>query len=124
MKTEDILKVMSLVHETFDEEISTSASETVFGIESWIDGKDKFFENLEEKLKLLNITSVEKKMVLAPLVWGLNIFDQEIKEHDKLLCGIGRDTWFTHVMFDTERKCWHRGDDYYYGKVVGSYDGY
>ena len=61
--------------------------------------------------------------VLAPVVWGVNKFGQEVKEHDKLSCGNGHDTWFTHVMFDTERNCWHREQDYYHNPVVGSYNG-
>jgi hypothetical protein len=54
-------------------------------------------------------------------VFGINKYGQTIKEHDKLLCGNGLDKWFTHVMFDSERGCWHREQDYYYGEVVGSY---
>ena len=50
MTERDILK---LVEETFGEEISTSCSETVLGLESWIDGKEAFMEKLAEKLKLL-----------------------------------------------------------------------
>lgn len=61
--------------------------------------------------------------VLAPVFWGVNKFGQEVKEHDKLSCGNGYDTWFTHVMFDTERSCWHREQDYYHSEVVGSYNG-
>lgn len=61
--------------------------------------------------------------LLAPVVWGVNKFGQEVKEHDKLNCGNGHDTWFTHVMFDTERNCWHREQDYYHSRVVGSYNG-
>ena len=61
--------------------------------------------------------------LLAPVVWGVNKFGQEVKEHDKLSCGNGHDTWFTHVMFDTERNCWHREQDYYHSRVVGSYNG-
>ena len=76
-------------------------------------------------------TNVENKQssrndgntVLAPVVWGVNKFGQEVKAHDKLSCGNGHDTWFTHVMFDTERNCWHREQDYYHSRVVGSYNG-
>ena len=50
MTEKDILK---LVEETFSEEISTSCSETVLGLVSWIDGKEAFMEKLAEKLKLL-----------------------------------------------------------------------
>ena len=50
MTEKDILK---LVEETFSEEISTSCTETVLGLESWIDGKEAFMEKLTEKLKLL-----------------------------------------------------------------------
>ena len=48
MKDIDILK---LVEETFDEEISSSCSETVLGLECWIDGKEKFMERLKEKIR-------------------------------------------------------------------------
>ena len=61
--------------------------------------------------------------VLAPVVWGVNKFGQEVKEHDKLSGGNGHDTWFTHVMFDAERNYWHREQDYYHSRVVGSYNG-
>jgi hypothetical protein len=50
MTEKDILK---LVEETFCEEISTSCAGTVFGLESWIDGKETFMEKLAEKLELL-----------------------------------------------------------------------
>lgn len=50
MTEQDILK---LVEETFSEEISTSCAETVFGLESWIHGKEQFMEKLADKLKLL-----------------------------------------------------------------------
>jgi len=77
--------------------------------------------NTNDELKN-KITNGTKTVLLAPVVWGVNKFGQEVKEHDKLSCGSGRDTWFTHVMFDVERKCWHREQDYYYSKVVGSYN--
>jgi hypothetical protein len=57
-----------------------------------------------------------------PVVWGVNKYGQEVKEHDKLECGNGFDKWFTHVLFDTERNCWHREQDYYHSRVVGSYN--
>lgn len=50
MREEDILQ---LVRETFAEEISTSCSETVLGLESQIDGKDEFMSSLYKKLKVL-----------------------------------------------------------------------
>lgn len=65
------------------------------------------------KSKMSNVTNTT--------VYGVNKYGQTIKEHDKLLCGNGQDTWFTHVMFDSEKECWHREQDYYYGKIVGSY---
>ncbi len=63
--------------------------------------------------KIINIAAIP--------VLGINKYGEVIKEHDKLLCGNGLDTWFTHVMFDKETGCWHRERDYYYGKIVGSY---
>ena len=77
------------------------------------------------KTELENTTkpAIAVDTVLAPVVWGVNKFGQEIKEHDKLSCGNGHDTWVTHVMFDTERNCWHREQDYYHSRVVGSYNG-
>lgn len=50
MEVKDILK---LVEETFSEEISTSCTETVLGLESWIEGKEEFMKSLSEKLELL-----------------------------------------------------------------------
>lgn len=52
--------------------------------------------------------------------WGTNKYGQTIKEHDKLKCGSGRDTWFTHVQFDNGK--WHREQDYYTGIRVGTYN--
>jgi len=46
----DTKDVILLVRETFDEEISSWAAETVLGLESGIDGSQKFFESLERKL--------------------------------------------------------------------------
>ena len=50
MTEDDILKI---VKEAFDEEISSSASETLLGLESHIEGEKEFFEKLREKLKIL-----------------------------------------------------------------------
>lgn len=56
------------------------------------------------------------------MVWGLNKFGQEIKEHDKLECTDGFTTWNTHVQLSKRSKTqWHREDDYFNGKVIGSY---
>ena len=67
MKTEDILK---LVKETFEEEISSSASESALGLESHIDGKEEFLKRLEEKLKMqsskiIKITHKDKEYTLS-----------------------------------------------------------
>jgi hypothetical protein len=76
------------------------------------------------KIKQKQQINTDTKMgYVAPVVWGVNKFGQKVKEHDKLSCGNGHDNWFTHVMFDVERNCWHREQDYYHGKAVGSYNG-
>jgi hypothetical protein len=49
--TED--SILKIVKEAFDEEISSSASETVLGLESHIEGEKEFFEKLKDKLKIL-----------------------------------------------------------------------
>lgn len=54
-------------------------------------------------------------------IWGVNKFGQTIKEHDKLKCGNGFDTWFTHVLFDKETDQWHRESDYYNSIRIGEY---
>lgn len=43
-------------------------------------------------------------------IWGTNKHGQLVKEHDKLFCGNGLDTWFTHVIFYEGK--WHRESDY------------
>jgi hypothetical protein len=48
MEIKDILKIVS---ETFGEEISTSCSETILGLESHIEGEEDFLKSLEAKLK-------------------------------------------------------------------------
>ncbi len=78
--------------------------------------------NLQNNQKS-HVTPMGYDTLLAPVVWGVNKFGQKVKEHDKLSCGNGHDTWFTHVMFDAERNCWHREQDYYHSEVVGSYNG-
>jgi hypothetical protein len=55
-------------------------------------------------------------------IWGKNQYGQEIKEHDKLLCGSGLDRWYTHVMFDNDSNRWHREQDYSTGILVGKYE--
>ena len=50
MKPADVLKI---VKETFSEELSSSASMTVLGLESRIEGESQFMESLEKKLNLL-----------------------------------------------------------------------
>ena len=47
---EDIIKI---IKDAFDENIHASASITVLGVESYIEGKDDFFKEIEEKLKNL-----------------------------------------------------------------------
>lgn len=87
--------------------------------------------NLEDSLVTLAISEqfaefkqdvyIEENGFLVPKIWGTNAKKQEVKLHDKLLCGSGNDTWFTHVMYDAETKKWHREDDYMNGEVVGNY---
>lgn len=54
-------------------------------------------------------------------LWGINKDGQNIKEDDMLVCGNGFDTWITHVQFDYETGKWHREEDYFNSKVIGSY---
>lgn len=55
-------------------------------------------------------------------IWGNNKYGQTIREHDKLKCGKGLDTWFTHVHIDEETGEWHREYDYYSGIRMGEYE--
>jgi hypothetical protein len=48
--TED--KIIKIVEEAFCEEISATASQTVLGIETSIEGKEEFFKKLREKIQL------------------------------------------------------------------------
>jgi hypothetical protein len=50
MKEEDILKI---IDETFDEEISSYAFESILGLESSVEGKKEFMKSVSEKLKVL-----------------------------------------------------------------------
>ena len=59
MKEVDILKIVS---ETFDEEISSSCSDTILGLMSSIDGKDSFMQSLKDKL---NISSKNNHVILS-----------------------------------------------------------
>lgn len=54
--------------------------------------------------------------------WGNNAAGQQLKEHDKLLCGNGIDVWFTHVQIDPDNGKWHREQDYFNSKKVGEYE--
>ena len=45
--------ILNIVLETFNEEISSDAVETLLGIESYITGKEDFMKSLECKLKKL-----------------------------------------------------------------------
>ncbi len=61
MTPEQIIKI---IEDSFDSHISPWAAETCLGIESGIDGKDKFFEEIKEKLeefKSSQILNVKKK---------------------------------------------------------------
>jgi hypothetical protein len=49
MKKEEILKI---VKEAFDNNISTWTGESALGIESGIDGKEDFFKEIEQKIKI------------------------------------------------------------------------
>jgi hypothetical protein len=44
-------KILNLVKELFDDEITTWTAETAFGTQSGIDGKIEFFKRLKEELE-------------------------------------------------------------------------
>lgn len=54
------------------------------------------------------------------VIWGRNIHNQEIKEHDMLLCNKGASQHITHVVVDNG--VWHREEDYKTGAVINSYE--
>ena len=54
-------------------------------------------------------------------IWGKNKHGQIVKKDDMLQCGIGNDSWITHVQIDADTKEWHREKDYYDGSKIGSY---
>ncbi len=60
MTAQDILDI---VKETFKEEISTSCSETVLGLESCIVGEDNFYKELQKKFES-NITEQTEEDLL------------------------------------------------------------
>jgi hypothetical protein len=47
------LEILKLVDDTFGEEVFASCTETVLGLECWIEGREKFIEELSKKLELL-----------------------------------------------------------------------
>jgi hypothetical protein len=49
----EILKILEIVRETFNEEISTPCYQTILGLESYIEGENEFFKKLKEKLESL-----------------------------------------------------------------------
>lgn len=50
MEAKDILK---MIETAFDNHISSSATETVLGIESYVEGKEDFYKELKEKLLIM-----------------------------------------------------------------------
>lgn len=58
MDEKDILKI---VEDTFNEEIYSSTSETILGLESQIEGKEEFMKNLSDKLKILFLKNNQSK---------------------------------------------------------------
>lgn len=47
----EIEKILKIIEETFDEEISSWSAETLLGLESGIEGKEEFLKKLKEKLE-------------------------------------------------------------------------
>ena len=43
-------QILKMIQEAFDNHISSSATETVLGLESRIEGKEDFFKEIKEKL--------------------------------------------------------------------------
>jgi hypothetical protein len=57
---QEILKLISIVYETFDEEVYSSLNENKLGTSSYVEGKDEFLFQL--KLKLMEqIKNIELK---------------------------------------------------------------
>lgn len=50
---ENLEQILLLVDEAFSEEISASASETILGLESHVEGKEEFLKTLRTKLEQL-----------------------------------------------------------------------
>lgn len=48
---QEILKLIGIVYETFDEEVYSSLNENVFGTSSYVEGKDEFLFKLKLKLQ-------------------------------------------------------------------------
>jgi len=48
---QEILKLISIVYETFDEEVYSSLNENILGTSSYVEGKDEFLFKLKLKLK-------------------------------------------------------------------------
>lgn len=77
---------------------------------------------MEDKVQVSNSAQIAQNCVLGDVVWGINKYGQTIKVGDKLSCGNGFYKWYTHVQFDNDVNRWHREQDYYHSKVVGSYN--
>ena len=57
---QEILKLIDIVYETFDEEVYSSLNENILGTSSYVEGKDEFIYQL--KLKLMEqIKNIELK---------------------------------------------------------------
>ncbi len=60
MEKQEILK---MIQEAFDNHISSSATETLLGLESRIEGKDEFFKEIKDRLIDMFIHWLMKMMV-------------------------------------------------------------
>ena len=47
---------------------------------------------MDTNVQVSNSAQIAQNCLLAPVVWGINQYGQEVKEHDKLSCGNGHDT--------------------------------
>ena len=51
MTREKIDQIMTLIEETFGEEVSSTPSESALGLESEVIGKEEFLKRMKEKLE-------------------------------------------------------------------------
>ena len=100
--TED--KILKVIEEAFDEEISATASQTVLGIEPSIEGREEFFKKLREKIHLefgkpkygLIDSGVFGVRIISGIVTGVRYTeDKPIYE-----LSFGKDKWWTTEITD------------------------